>query len=198
MLERQSTVRLRGPRPSGRGRIAGTGMRAIVTDERGVAALELSLMLPLLVALLLGAADLALTAARARQVEALAESAAKAVVRVAGDLMPPLLAGSRPPGSAIGGPGGGLDQGAGLAPLPNLPVTSLVELPDDVSASLRLFRGCPAAEGISEAAGTRCPDGSPPAAFAEIAMTVPVERLVDWPSALLSPNVSARSLVRLD
>jgi hypothetical protein len=29
-------------------------------------------------------------------------------------------------------------------------------------------------------------------------MTVPVERLVDWPSALLSPNVSARSLVRLD
>jgi hypothetical protein len=91
-----------------------------------------------------------------------------------------------------------LQQGAGLAPLPVVAIASLVDVPPDVSARVRLFRGCPGDRGISEVAAARCPDGSLPAAFAEIAMSAPVERLVDWPEALLSPSVSAKSLVRLD
>ncbi len=177
------------------GRLPGAGIRA---DERGVAALELALTLPLFAALLLGAADLAVTAARARQVEALVDSAGKAVVRVTGEILPPLRVGFQPGGSAAIGLNGGWNVGSGLPPLPRLSLRSLVDLPDDVSASLRLFRGCPGDQGIREVAGPRCPDGSLPAAFAEIAMTAPVDRLVDWPSALLSPSVSARSLVRLD
>lgn len=185
-------LRLRSPRPFRRGRTT-----SIWADERGVAALELALTLPLLAVLLLGAADLAVTAARARQVEALTEHAAKAVVRVAGETLPPLRPGGQLPGTAAGGQPG-LVQGGGLAPLPQLSLASLVDVPADVAASLRLFRGCPGADGIQEVAGTRCPDGSLPAAFAEIAMSAPVERLVDWPEALLAARVSARSLVRLD
>lgn len=186
------TLRLGGPRPRRRERLT-----RLLADERGVAALELALTLPLLAALLLGAADLAVTAARAREVEALVEAATKAVVRVAGDLLPPLIAGSLPPGAATRGQPG-LSQVPKLAPLPSPSLASLVEVPRDVAASLRLFRGCSGDEGIREVTATRCPDGSAPAAFAEIVMTAPVARLVDWPAALLSPTVSARSLVRLD
>ncbi len=164
----------------------------VVGDERGVAALELALTLPLLAALLLGAADFALTAAKARQVEALVDAAAKAVVRVAAETLPPLVAGGQQPGLIGGG------QGVGLPPLPTIPLSSLVTLPADVSPQFRLFRGCPGETGVTAATGARCTDGSPPAAFAEIEMTAPVERLVNWPGGLFPPQVSARSLVRLD
>ncbi|WP_448581184.1 TadE/TadG family type IV pilus assembly protein [Thermaurantiacus sp.] len=192
MQERQSALRFPRPRPQGRDHQA-----ELLKDERGVAALELALTLPLLTVLLLGAADLAITAARARQVEALTESAAKAVVRLAGDLLPPLRARSQISGLATSGQPG-VQQGPGLAPLPTIRITELVDLPANVTAAVRVFRGCPGDQGIGEAAEARCPDGSPPAAFAEIRMQAPVDRLVDWPSALLPPSVEAKSLVRLD
>lgn len=168
----------------------------VLADERGVAALELALTLPLLAALLLGAADVALTAARARQVEELVETAGKAVIGKAAELLPPLRDSMQQPGLAIGS---GQQPGlAGLQPLPSIVLATLVEIPPDVSSRLRLFRGCAGEAGIGAAAGPRCADGSQPAAYAEIEMSAPVERLVDWPGGLLPPSVSARSVVRLD
>lgn len=169
----------------------------VLADERGVAALELALTLPLLVALLLGAADFALMAARARQVEELVETAGKAVIGKAAELLPPLLDSAQQPGLAIGR-GQQAGPGSGPAPLPAIALETLVEIPPDVSSRLRLFRGCAGEAGIGAAPGPRCADGSQPAAYAEIEMSAPVERLVDWPGELLPPSVSARSVVRLD
>lgn len=176
-------------RQAGRREGLGTARHGrLLADDAGTAALEFALTLPLLALLLLGSADFALTAARARELEALVDSAAKAVRRAAAQELPPLRGWA------------GLQQGGltSLPPLPGLSLETLVTLPPDVAPKLRLFRGCAAPSGIVPTAALRCPDGSPPPAFAEIEITAPVARLVAWPGGLFPPTVSARSIVRLD
>jgi len=57
-------------------------MRRLLADQQGVAALEFALLLPMLSALALATADLALLASRTQQVHALAQSAAAAIARL--------------------------------------------------------------------------------------------------------------------
>lgn len=84
--------------------------------ERGVAAVELALVMPLVAGLLLATLDLAAVAQRASEVHALARAAAAAVQRQ--DLLPPRpgpafpLSGT-PPGQ---GPGAGVLPGTNVAP----------------------------------------------------------------------------------
>lgn len=170
---------------------------ALLEDERGIAALEVALLMPMLVALLLGAADVAITAARAREVEALAGSAAKAAQVLARDLLPP--AGTRTTNGA-----GGLINNIPItlppspAPLPALAIGDLIALPPDIIGSVALFRGCPSAAGIDPVLAPACPGGVPAAAFARIEVSAPVARLGPWPPGWLSDTVEARTVVRLD
>jgi hypothetical protein len=82
--------------------------------------------------------------------------------------------------------------------LPTLSLTGLVSLPPEASGDLRLFRGCATDEGLAATTASHCGNGTPAAAFAEIAISASVNRLVNWPDVLFSPTVSARSVVRLD
>ncbi|MFQ3596609.1 MAG: TadE family protein, partial [Sphingomonadaceae bacterium] len=163
-----------------------------------VAALEFALALPVFVALVLGAADFALTAAKAREAEALVEQAAQAAIRASAELLPPLAAGRPGTGHVPGQGGYGSGGTEPPAPLPALSLARLVSLPPDARGTLSLFRGCTTALGVEATTASHCSNGAPAAAFAEIAISVEVSRLVNWPDVLFSPTVSARSVVRLD
>lgn len=172
-----------------------TRSASLACDEAGVAALELALVLPLLTALLLGAADIALTAARARHVEAVAQSAAQAVRATAETLLQGLA-------TSLPGPAGALapfpPRTPQLPAMVEVPITSLVSLPESMAGSVTLFVGCAGRDGISPAPGASCPDGTATARFASIEVRAPSGRLVPWPGDLLPANVEARTVIRLD
>ena len=167
------------------------GRTSLADEESGVAALEFALVLPLLTTLLLGAADVAITAARARQVEAIAASAVHAVRATA----EPLLAGlaTALPAPVGTGPRGQNGRPTPAPPAVEVPLSGLVSLPDSTTGSVRLFLGCADAGGIAPAAQTVCPDGAP-----AVPLRAPSGRLVPWPGNLLPADVEARTLIRLD
>lgn len=167
--------------------------RSLLDEESGVAALEFALVLPLLTALLLGAADIAITAARARQVESVASSAAHAVRATAETLLRG-LASSLP--ADRGSPGSGLPPR--LPTKVQVPLADFVSLPEHTAGSVTLFLGCAGPGGIAHAPQARCPDGTAAAPFARIEVSAPSGRLVPWPGQVLPADVRARSVIRLD
>ncbi|WP_448585447.1 TadE/TadG family type IV pilus assembly protein [Thermaurantiacus sp.] len=166
-------------------------------DERGAAALEMALLLPVLVALLLGVADVAIAAARAREVEALAGSAAAALQRLARDrpALPSVAAGPAGFASVLSAP---VSSGGRPGPRGSPSVAELVQLPPGVTGAVTLFHGCPTRQGIAPASSAACPGGGLAASFARIELSASVRRLLPWPETWLSPTVEARAIVRLD
>ncbi len=84
-----------------------------------------------------------------------------------------------------------------LAELPTIIVGDLVSLPEGAAATSRLFWGCSIKAQLVTAQAPDCPDGSRAAAYAEVVVRAPVNRLVAWPDRLLSEEVEARAVVRL-
>jgi hypothetical protein len=158
--------------------------------ERGVAAVELALIMPVVATLLLATLDAATTARRAFEIQSLAEAGAKAIVQL--DLLP-----ARPRNSSGGGPN--------LLPptepnLPNvvegaIPLHRLLAMPPATVGEARLFWGC-GGDPVPPTA-TRCPDGSPLAPYVLVEASGAVDRLVSWPGVLLPPRVDGRALARL-
>lgn len=190
----------------------GHWVRALAADRRGVAALELALIVPVLGTLLLGVADVALADARARELDALATIAA-AAARAAGPAglgatALPLPASPRPPQVTLpGAVAVNLPAGlAGAVPAPTavapvaLPLDRLVSLPADIQGTLSLFSACAyPGRGLGAVApGTSCADGRAPALFARISLQAPLDRLLPWPAGLLADQVATQLVVRVD
>lgn len=149
--------------------------------ERGAAAVELALVMPVLALIVLATLDTASLAGRAAEVQAIASAAGSALQRL--DVLPP-------PGSASSGV-----NILPAAPPPAIALSDLVALPPRTSGTTRLFWGC---RGVPRPGprGT-CPDGSPAAAYAEVRVLGEVRRMVAWPDQLLPGQVEARTMVRL-
>jgi Flp pilus assembly protein TadG len=169
--------------------------------ERGVAAVELALVMPLLAAVLLATVDLAAAAQRADDVEHIARAAGAALRRL--HILPPLAANAAA-ANGIGSSTAGLANTAGVPP-PNLPpapasatvaLSELVALPAGTGGRVELFWGC--LGGTQRAsAQARCPDGAGAAPYADIRVAGDVARLLHWPALLLPGRVEARTRVRL-
>ncbi|MCS6987743.1 MAG: hypothetical protein NZM40_10035 [Sphingomonadaceae bacterium] len=188
------------------GRAKGRGRPGLSHDSTGAAALELALVLPLLSALLLGLADLAILAARAREVEALATAALRSLVtRGLPNLPHPVGAVAGPNASAPSSPTGDrLPIPGTLAPtalssaelLPEaVPLTALVPLPQGVHGTLQVFRGCLTASGIARWPGGCA--GRPIHLFAEVEIQRSTARLAPWPDDLVPPQVRSHAVVRV-
>jgi hypothetical protein len=160
------------------------------SGERGLAAVELALVMPVIATLILATFDAAATARRAHEVHALAHAAAHAVVRA--QLLPPGTDGNEGEGANIPPPntsGGGAGEG-----LPAL-LGDLVTLPPDTAGNVRLFWGC---GGLPPPPNQpACGDGNPFAPYVDVRVTGSVPRLVQWPGMLLPAEVEGRALVRL-
>lgn len=174
-------------------------------DDRGVAAVEFGLLLPVLATILLATADLAGVAVRRLQVQSLAQDAAGALAGLrsipaapAGRNMHNTMATMSVPGIAASASSIGSElpriQGAGL---PQIAIAALVPLPADTHASTTLFWGCGTKARLIAVRSPLCPDGSRAAAYAEVIMRAPVNRLVSWPDQILGRAVEARAVVRL-
>ncbi|WP_448580147.1 TadE/TadG family type IV pilus assembly protein [Thermaurantiacus sp.] len=170
---------------------------AFLDEEKGVAALELALVLPLLTTLLLGAADVAITASRARQVEAVAASAALAI-RATTDSLLQGVASSMPGHAGAQSMNQTIRSHPQAPPQTDLPLEKFMSLPEQTSGTVRLFFGCPSDKGIAPSAQFRCPNGVAAVPFARIDVSAPSGRLVPWPGQLIPADVSARTVIRLD
>lgn len=158
--------------------------------ERGVAAIELALVMPVIATLLLATFDAATVARRAFEVQTLAEAGAKAVTRL--QLLPA-------PSSNTSGSGHNLPPPTPVTPGGSVTgpilLDRLLALPPQTLGQARLFWGC---GGVPAPAGrTACADGSPLAPYAEVDVAGDVDRLVRWPGVLLPDRVEGRALVRL-
>jgi Flp pilus assembly pilin Flp len=170
---------------------------SFLDEEKGVAALELALVLPLLTTLLLGAADVAITASRARQVEAVAASAALAI-RATTETLLQGVASSMPGFVGAQSLNQPIRSNPLVPPVTDLPLEDFISLPEQTSGTVRLFFGCASEEGIAPSSQIQCPNGAAAVPFARIEVSAPSGRLVPWPGRFIPADVSARTVIRLD
>jgi Flp pilus assembly pilin Flp len=199
------------PAPAPRRPAAARAVAAIAGDRRGVAALELALVLPLFSLVILGAAQLALAHARARELDGLAVMAAQAVrahgARLDPDLaVPAFVAGNQdvtslPPRAAAGAVIWGAVESRPRLFAPDQVgspprLENLLVLPADVSGDLQLYTTCAGNLPGGRGGGTsrRCAAGARGPTLARIHLRAPVPAL--FPN--LVPDVSTDLVVSLD
>jgi Flp pilus assembly protein TadG len=157
--------------------------------ERGAAALEFALLLPLLSLVFVGTLDAARLMAEAYRAQTLAADAARAAAR-----QPSIPAPLRRDSSSSSA----LPALSSSAALPAIAVDELVALPSGAQATGALFWGCANAKQRLEVAGVDgCPDGSRAAGYVRVDLAVPVRYVLAWPDLVLPPVARVSAVARV-
>jgi hypothetical protein len=152
-------------------------------DERGVAALEFALLLPLLSMIFVGTIDASRLVAQSYRAQGMAQAAARAVAR-----LPNLPA----------APHSGVLSSRGWPPLPDVSAAGLVPLPPGAQSATSLFWACGGTDmQLVPAVVPECASGARPAGYVRVDLDVPVRYVLAWPDLVLPPVARVSALARI-